>query len=158
MESIYQFKLDFFYRFYKKILLFEYFSSSKLFIDFVKVDLIAKNHSSILHKICGHCNYHTSLTHYKKEKLVPKPKPERIKPVLEVWKSMTVSELVNVSQRSMDDILDALYFADPSNNYQPNSIIHNNQVLFNAIKKLGVKCKMKNQQVNKQEDQNVYKR
>lgn len=71
----------------------------------------------------------------------PKPKATQKSPVIGVWKNMTVLELSQVTERSINDVLDAIWYTD-SSKYTKHSVIENRNVLYDAVKRLGVKYKI----------------
>lgn len=55
---------------------------------------------------------------------------------------MTVRELARSAGRSIDDVLEALYFVDKAGDYEDNSIFEDPPVLHETVRKLGAKFKV----------------
>lgn len=70
------------------------------------------------------------------------PKVKKENEIIQVWRNMTVRELAASSGRSVDDILDALFFVDNQNIYRANSIFEDPTTLHETVKKLGAKLKI----------------
>lgn len=55
---------------------------------------------------------------------------------------MTVRELALSANRSIDDVLEALYFVDKAGDYDENSIFEDPPALYETVRKLGAKPKV----------------
>ncbi|XP_063985976.1 translation initiation factor IF-2, mitochondrial [Diachasmimorpha longicaudata] len=62
-------------------------------------------------------------------------------PVVGVWKRMTVQDVATVTNRSIQDVLKAISYAD-SGYYTAQTIIEDNQVTFEAVRRLGIRYKL----------------
>jgi len=56
---------------------------------------------------------------------------------------MTVSELVASTERDIDDVMNAIFLSDNSSrHYDENTVLEDTNVLYNAVRKLGLKFKV----------------
>ncbi|XP_059478002.1 translation initiation factor IF-2, mitochondrial [Neocloeon triangulifer] len=87
----------------------------------------------------------TSTVDYKKKKDAVQVNPKaKTKPhVIEVWRNMTVKELANTMDKSIDHIFEVFVYVDNSAPYRrPNSVIHNFAVIQETAKKSGFRFKV----------------
>ncbi|XP_058799881.1 translation initiation factor IF-2, mitochondrial [Phymastichus coffea] len=120
-------------------------------------DGYVKFNISLFNLTCLQCNsYHNTFVLFKKRKTAEvrkqlqqlkelemlNPKTKKESEIIEVWRNMTVKELAAVSRRSIDDILDALFFIDQSTIHDSNSIFEDPSILYETVKKLGLKLKV----------------
>lgn len=55
---------------------------------------------------------------------------------------MTVSELAMSAQRDIDDVIEAISFSDSLRRYNENTVIEDQNILHDVIRKLGAKFKI----------------
>lgn len=63
-------------------------------------------------------------------------------PVVNIWNRMTVSELAESSNRSIDDIREAISLFGSAKHYNKNTVLEDEKVLYNVIRVLGAKYKL----------------
>jgi len=78
-----------------------------------------------------------------------------------IWNRMTVSELVISTKRNIDNVMEAISLVDSVKNYNENSIIDDERILYNVVRVLGAKFKVipkPESKVEKDKDCDVVKR
>ncbi|XP_043273358.1 translation initiation factor IF-2, mitochondrial isoform X2 [Venturia canescens] len=113
------------------------------------IDPYAVTRISACHKLCIECHcYHTTPLYFKKRKTAEERKKKMVpiltKPkstVVDIWRNMTVAELATATNRSVNQVLEAISYSDTAV-YKSNTIIGNHYVLYDAVRKLGLKFRM----------------
>lgn len=72
-------------------------------------------------------------------------------PVVDVWSRMTVSELAESAKKDINDIFEAILMSDSVRNYNKNTVIEDQNVLYSAVRKLGAKFRIISKPDNKVE-------
>ncbi|XP_011140338.2 translation initiation factor IF-2, mitochondrial isoform X2 [Harpegnathos saltator] len=95
---------------------------------------------------CVQCQcYHTTPQYLKKHKQKSYNiiKPKKKLSVVNLWNEMTISELVDSTKRDISDIIEALSLSGLSFDHcNKDTVIEDKNVLYNAVRKLGVKFKV----------------
>ncbi|XP_011251164.2 translation initiation factor IF-2, mitochondrial isoform X1 [Camponotus floridanus] len=137
--------------------------------EFVRSDNVKKRVLSPLFFTCVQCqHYHVTLQYFKNAPRLKNQnnftqlKPKKKLPVVDVWSRMTVSELAESAEKNIDDILEAIFMSDSVRNYNKNTVIEDQNVLYSAVRKLGAKFRVISKPDNKVEkdkkDDNAVKR
>lgn len=70
---------------------------------------------------------------------------------MDVWSRMTVSELAESAKKDIDDIFEAIFISDSIRDYNENTAIEDQNVLYSAVRKLGAKFRVISKPDNKVE-------
>ncbi|KAK3884558.1 hypothetical protein Pcinc_011182 [Petrolisthes cinctipes] len=75
----------------------------------------------------------------------PKPQEKNKKPVVGIWKNMTVQELANAMGRDLDMVFEMFLYVDDSDPYHhPNASISNLRVIQDTVKRGGLRFQIQN--------------
>jgi len=70
--------------------------------------------------------------------------PNKKLPVVNVWKRMTIEELATSAKRDVRDIIEAISLSQPHSfkRYNKTTIIEDQNIIHDAVRKLGTKFKI----------------
>ncbi|TGZ53879.1 mitochondrial translation initiation factor 2 isoform X1 [Temnothorax longispinosus] len=114
----------------------------------VRSDNVRKYMLHSLFLTCTQCQrFHTTPQYFKgkpKRKIIPftQIKPKAKLPVVDIWNRMTVSELATSTERNIDDVMEAISLTDSVGHYNKNTVVEDPNVLYKAVRKLGLKFKV----------------
>ncbi|XP_034938627.1 translation initiation factor IF-2, mitochondrial [Chelonus insularis] len=123
---------------------------SKFISEIVRKDHNGAQNYLFNSKVCIECHcYHTTPVYLKRRKtkeekkllattVIQKPKAKSTMPLIKVWPNMTVNELAQAASRSVSDVLQVIEYSGVRG-FKQNSVIYDGNLLYAAVKKLGLK-------------------
>jgi len=69
---------------------------------------------------------------------------------VDVWKRMTIEQVAISAKKDVRNIIEAISLSDPTRRYNKTTVIEDQDVLHNAIRKLGAKFRIISQPDSKE--------